>query len=197
MQLLAAQGHHHRAVQEWVKVEDVLHSDGAGREEVIAHATIVFKGNVAIALLFPGITHHHAQGIIAVDVCLRLSHHALKLRAALEVLEQGIGSLGTAFEFIQADVFSLLAYHLAAFNLQCREGDTGQLVAVLRDQDAAVQFAAFELGVGVATDDEVIVGELLGQLHIDLKAHMGEQHIDIALLGEPFVLRNHFLGELE
>ena len=60
-----------------------------------------------------------------------------------------------------------------------------------------VHFPALKLGVGVAADDEIIVWKLPSQLHINIKAHMGQQHVDVALLRQPSILRYHLLGLLE
>ena len=195
--LFASQSHDHRTVQERVEVDDVLDRNGTCWEEIIAHTAIVLEGDVAVTLFLPGIAHHQAQGVITVNVAMHLGNHAFHFGAALEMREQRIGSLAAACELVQKNVFSLLAYHFAAFDFQGRERDTRHLITVLGNQYAIVHFAAFELGVGMAADDEVVVWKLLSQLNVHIIAHMGEQHVDIALRREPFILRNDFFGLLE
>ena len=113
------------------------------------------------------------------------------------MVEQDFGSLAAVLGLVQKDVLGFLAHHFAAFNLQGGEGNTWQLVAVLGNQHTIVNLPALKLGVGVAADDEIIVRKLLCQFHIHLIAHMGQQDIDIALIGEPFILWNYFLGLLK
>ena len=100
-------------------------------------------------------------------------------------------------EGLHVDVFCLLVDDLPAVYGQRDIGYTAELVLVLGNQDVILNLVAFQLGVRVASDNQVQPWCRLSNLDIVRIAEVREQDGDIALLAEPFVLGDYFLGRLE
>ena len=76
-------------------------------------------------------------------------------------------------------------------------GHAVQLVPVLGDQYAIFYLVAFQLGMGMAADDEVEPGKLFRHPDIVGIAQMRQEDGDIPFLAEGLVLGNHLFGRLE
>ena len=91
----------------------------------------------------------------------------------------------------------LLVDDLTVLQLQLDLGDIRQLLACLRDQHTAVQMVALERRVRVPSDDEVSLGEDLGQLDVRLITVVSKQDQYVAAVTQPLVLRRHVVGIAE
>ena len=187
----------HHLVAEGIEAEHIAHRHASLGERLVAHTAAILYGNVGARSGTLRVGHHAAQLLLRGESVRHLRQHTVEEGVVAELIDHHLNGRIDAGAVSDADQVRLLVDNLTVLQLQLDFGDVRQLLARLRDQHAAVQMVALERRVRVSTDDEVSLGEDLGQLNVRLIAVVSKQDQYVAAVTQPFVLRRHVVGIAE